>query len=123
MGPAVARVSAPRITPSLNFTPTMVVPVDVCRGSATPFCVNPRFLPLVLYHIDPIPLIIIEFKSLLWIPNSRHVRDTMVFELQLRGSRRLRGLSPLTHPPLTYLIGAKRHTINGPNQNQNCLIQ
>jgi hypothetical protein len=46
MGPDVARVSAPRITPSLNFTPTIVVPVDVCLGSEIPFCVNARFLAL-----------------------------------------------------------------------------
>jgi hypothetical protein len=44
MVPAVARVSAPRITPFLNLTPTMVVPVDVCFGSLNPFCVNERFL-------------------------------------------------------------------------------
>lgn len=36
MGPVVARVSAPRTTPSLNMQPTMVVPVEVALGRGIP---------------------------------------------------------------------------------------
>jgi hypothetical protein len=44
MVPAVALVSAPRMTPFFHLIPTMVVPVEVNLGSLTPFCINLRFL-------------------------------------------------------------------------------
>jgi len=48
MGPAVALVSAPKMTPFLNLTPTIVVPVDVCFGSLKRVVlVNARFLFLL----------------------------------------------------------------------------
>lgn len=65
MVPAVARVSAPKMTPFLNLTPTMVVPVEVCFGSLNPLLVNARFLfdqkgfkcscdvPLVVVKLEP----------------------------------------------------------------------
>jgi hypothetical protein len=46
MGPSVARVSAPRITPSLNRQPTMVVPVLVATGCTIPFSARCLFLIL-----------------------------------------------------------------------------
>jgi hypothetical protein len=44
MGPAVARVSAPRIMPSWKRQPTMVVPVLVALGSLTPLSARYAFL-------------------------------------------------------------------------------
>jgi hypothetical protein len=44
MVPAVALVSAPKMTPFLNLTPTIVVPVDVGFGSLNPLLANARFL-------------------------------------------------------------------------------
>ena len=52
MGPSVARVSAPRIMPSLNKHPTIVVPVLVALGRGMPRSVKKLFLnALKLVHI------------------------------------------------------------------------
>ena len=40
IGPSVARVSAPRTTPSLKMMPTIVVPVFIDFGSLKPFLIN-----------------------------------------------------------------------------------
>lgn len=44
IGPSVARVSAPSMTPSLNMQPTMVVPVLVAFGKGTPCDMSSSFL-------------------------------------------------------------------------------
>jgi hypothetical protein len=73
MVPDVARVSAPRITPSLNLMPTIVVPVEVCRGSLNPFCVNARFL-ILSATLTPqyAPLVVIKLESPFGVTDSCH---------------------------------------------------
>ena len=90
MGPAVARVSAPRMTPFLNLTPTIVVPVDVCRGSANPFCVKARFLHVNTAYEKSLPLVVVEFESRFRITEGRHcLRWKLAVEREdvLRGLR------------------------------------
>jgi len=45
ISPSVARVSAPRMIPSLKRQPTMVVPVLVALGSGIPRSARKLFLP------------------------------------------------------------------------------
>jgi hypothetical protein len=44
IGPSVARVSAPRMIPSSNKQPTIVVPVEVARGMGMPCSCRKVFL-------------------------------------------------------------------------------
>jgi hypothetical protein len=44
IGPSVALVSAPKIIPSSNIHPTMVVPVDVALGRGIPLDARKLFL-------------------------------------------------------------------------------
>ena len=82
MVPAVALVSAPRMTPSLNFTPTMVVPVDVCRGSLKPFWVRERFL-VGYVSMDKlaktgVPLVIVKLEACLRVTNRSHALNNLL---------------------------------------------
>lgn len=46
MAPSVALVSAPRITPSLNMIPAIVVPVFTAFGGISPLLTNNELLEL-----------------------------------------------------------------------------
>lgn len=50
IGPSVARVSAPRTTPSLKIIPTIVVPVLIAFGSLKPFFISISLLNIEIKH-------------------------------------------------------------------------
>ena len=64
---ACARVSTPRITPSLNLMPTMVVPVEGCRSSLNH--VVPSATPC---SVQNAPLVIVKLEPTFRITDSRH---------------------------------------------------
>lgn len=51
IGPSVARVSAPRTTPSLKMIPTIVVPVLIAFGGANPFFSKAAFLQISIWFL------------------------------------------------------------------------
>jgi len=59
IGPSVARVSAPRTSPSLKRHPTIVVPVLVALGNGRPFSVKKLFLQggLCTCHIQAMKML------------------------------------------------------------------